>query len=146
MKTYKISFFIALAFFLFFLDIVTFTLIEQPLVYSLMCLYVIQILKPFSWVQMSVLVLLLACESLIFYGHFAVPLLYLLLIAGIGSFMRKTCYMDTIHRYWLLILCMIGQALLIEWVILGLPISITYTFSKIFATLSILIVLTWLGL
>lgn len=128
---------------LFFIDIFSFLVAEKPLLYGLFGLYVIESLKAFWFPAIALLLLLLTSESLIYYGNFIFPLMYLIPLYGIGRTIAKTCFIKKRILYLYLIVCLFGQIFILEYLFLGLPASIPYTGSKIFATVAILIVVTW---
>lgn len=146
MKKHSFFYFICLVLFFFFLDTFTFMLAHKQVVYSLMCLFVIQIVAPFSLLRLIFIMLCIATESLLYYGSFLLPFVYLIPVAYIGYHIATSWYIRPLHRIIFLGIVMLGQMLIVECLFLSLPTSITYTFSKIVATMGILIVLTYFKL
>ncbi len=130
--------FYGLATLLFFIDLGGFSLFEKPLIYTLLCFYILQLCRPMSWPRILYCLLLLSLNPLIHYGRFGLGLVYLIPATFIGIKMRHTLY-DTVWQYYLLLAaCILAQIGLIEYGILGLPISASYTISTILANLIVI--------
>jgi hypothetical protein len=74
----------------------------------------------------------------VYYGRFGLALIYLIPATFLGIKMRHTFY-DTVWQYYLLLAgCLLAQIALIEYGILGLPISVSYTISTIIANIGVI--------
>lgn len=122
---------------LFFIDTAIFSLSEKALVYSMLCFYVLQLKKQISWWRILFLLFLLCLNSLLHYGRFSLELLYLLPITAMGLKIKHIFYNRYWHYYALLMAALLAKILLIEYLLIGLPISLSYTFSILFANMII---------
>lgn len=123
----------------FFWDLGAFILFEKPLLFSVLCFYILQLARPISWPRIGTGCCLASLEFLIFYGRFGLNLLYLVPATFLGIKMSHTLYESRWQYYLLLATCILGQKLLLEPFILGISSSITYTLSTLFANL----IVTW---
>jgi hypothetical protein len=123
---------------LFLVDLGAFSIFEKPLIYSLLCFYILQLSRPMGLARIIFSYLLLSLSSLIHYGRFGLSLVYLIPATLLGIKIRHTLYDSVWQYYLLLILCVIGQICLVEWWILGLPISVSYTISTVLANLLVI--------
>lgn len=130
--------FYGIACLLFIIDLGAFSIFEKPLIYSLLCFYILQLSRPMSLARITVTYLLLSLSPLIHYGRFGTSLVYLIPATLLGIKMRHTLY-DALWQYYLLLACCIlAQIALVEWGILGLPISASYTISTIIVNLLVI--------
>ena len=130
--------FYSIASLLFFIDLGSFSLFEKPFMYALLCFYVLQLARPMSWPRITYCLLLLSLCPLIHYGRFGIGLIYLIPATFLGIKMRHTFY-DTVWQYYLLLAaCLLAQICLVEYFILGLPISVSYTISTIIANIVVI--------
>lgn len=120
---------------LFLIDLGAFSIFEKPLIYSLLCFYILQLSRAMGPVRIIFSCLLLSLSPLIHYGRFGISLVYLIPATLLGIKMKLTLY-DAIWQYYLLLIaCIVAQIGLVEWWILGLPISLSYTISTILVNL-----------
>lgn len=124
---------------LFFLDVCAFSFFEQQLVYTLLCFFVATLLGKTSWVQRGFLAGLLCLQSFIYYGIFGLPLLYLIPITILVFKAQKTLYKSQIYHYILLALCLIAQAIIVEYYVLKMPLVGPYTLTKILVNLVVMV-------
>ena len=91
----------------FFIDLAAFFLFEKPLIYSLLCFYILQLSRPMGIIRMVMACLLLSFPPLIQYDRFGLELLYLIPATFLGISMRKismthtgniTCFWP--HAFW----------------------------------------------
>lgn len=123
---------------LFFVDLGGFSLFEKPFISTLLCFYILQLSRPMSWPRILYSLLLLSLNPLIYYGRFGLGLVYLIPATFLGIKMRHIFY-DTVWQYYLLLgTCILAQIGLIEYGILGLPISASYTISTIVANMIVI--------
>jgi hypothetical protein len=123
---------------LFLVDLGAFSIFEKPLVYSLLCFYILQLSRPLGLARIIFSCFLLSLSSLIHYGRFGINLVYVIPATLLGIKIRHTLY-DAVWQYYLLLVaCLIAQKVLVEWWILGLPISISYTISTVLVNLLVI--------
>lgn len=122
----------------FLLDLGAFTLFEKPLLFSLLCFYILQLARPISWPRIFTACGLASLEFLLFYGRFGLNLVYLVPATFLGIKMSHTLYESRWQYYLLLAASILSQKLLLEPFILGISSSITYTLSTLFANLIVL--------
>lgn len=128
-----------LVFALFFIDLCFFAWLEKPLVHTLLCFYIIQLLKtPRSFTQIATTLMLLSLSSLIFYGHCGITLIYLMPMTLICLYMRTGLYPASWYAHAVLIGALLAQRVLIEQVILHLKTGLLYTFLLLFANLIVI--------
>ena len=130
----------------FFIDLAAFFLFEKPLIYSLLCFYILQLSRPMGIIRMVMACLLLSFPPLIQYDRFGLELLYLIPATFLGISMRKILYDSYWQYYLLLAACLLAQILIVEQVILHLGISITYTISTLFANLIVIWLMSYIKL
>jgi hypothetical protein len=131
-------FFFGIACLLFLIDLGTFSFFEKPFIYSLLCFYILQLAKSMGISRVVFSCILLSLNPLIYYGRFGINLLYLLPATLLGIQMRHILYDSLWQYYALLIGCILAQIWLVEWWVLGLPISLSYTISTILVNLLII--------
>ncbi len=130
--------FYSLAFLLFLIDLGAFSIFEKPLIYSLLCFYILQLSRPMSWARIAFCCLLLSLSPLIHFGRFGICLAYLIPATLLGVKMRHIFY-DAIWQYYLLLAsCILAQIVGIEWGILGLSISPSYTISILLVNIMVI--------
>lgn len=134
--------FYSISFLLFFVDLAAFSFFERPIVLSLLCYYIFQLSRPLSLARIFVGCLLLSLMGLVIYGRFGLDLLYVIPATLMGIKMRNLLYNCLWHYDILLILALLGKIVGIEHIILGLPISASYTFSILFVNIVIIKVLS----
>lgn len=120
---------------LFLLDLAAFSVFEQQWMYSLLCFYILQLSRPMSLARIIITCFLLSLTPLINYGCFGIELVYLVPATLLGIKMRHTLY-DSFWQYYLLLACCLGgQIVIVEYLILHLPIGLSYTISTIIANI-----------
>ncbi len=122
----------------FLLDLGAFIIFEKPLLFSLLCFYILQLARPISWPRIITGCTLAGLEFLLFYGRFGLNLLYVIPATFLGIKMSHTLYESRWQYYLLLAACILSQKLLLEPFILGISSSITYTLSTLFANLGVI--------
>jgi hypothetical protein len=127
---------------LFIVDLGSFSIFERPLIYSLLCFYIFQLSQPLSFTRIAFSSLLLSLSPLIYYGRFGISLVYLIPATLLGIKMRHTLYDSLWHYYLLLALCIVAQIVVVERLILGLPISLSYTIYTLIVNIIILWVMS----
>jgi len=130
--------FYSIASVLFFIDLGSFSIFEKPLIYSLLCFYILQLARPMSLPRIIYSCLLLSLSPLILYGRFGLGLIYLIPATVIGIKMRHALYDSAWPYYVLLASCLLAQICLVEYSILSLPISASYTISTITANILVI--------
>lgn len=141
----KLAALISLAIILCCLDITLFSCAEKPVLCSLLAFYIFCILtKNRPFLSLFILVLL-SLEYLIFYGSFFYSFLYFMFVGLIGYFIKNNWFMVPLYSYLFLLITVVGNAYILHYYLLGLPISTSYMFSNFFGTLTILILLLWVG-
>lgn len=123
---------------LFIIDLGAFSFFEKPLIYSLLCFLILQLSRPMPLTRIAFSCLLLSFNPLIHYGRFGISLVYLIPAILLGIKMRHTLYNSVWQYYLLLIACILAQIGLVEWWILGLPISLSYTISTVLVNLVVI--------
>lgn len=123
---------------LFFVDLGSFSLFERPLMYSLLCFYLLQLARPTGWCRITVISILFSLSSLLYYDRFGLTLVYLIPATLLGIKMRKILYDSYWQYYLLLAACLLAQIIIVEHLILHLSISIPYTISTLFVNLIII--------
>lgn len=123
---------------LFIIDLGIFSIFEKPLIYSLLCFYMLQFSRPIGIARIIFSCLLLSLNPLIHHGRFGVSLIYLIPATLLGIKMRHTLYNSIWQYYLLLALCLFAQIALVEWWILSLPIGLTYTISTILVNILVI--------
>ncbi|MCL4378331.1 MAG: hypothetical protein M1409_08145, partial [Actinobacteria bacterium] len=88
---------------LFILDICAFALFEKQLMYGLLCLFCLQMFKPFTLGRIGLSTGLLSIESFFYYGRFGVQLIYLVPLAIIGFIAQELIYENRVQSYIMLI-------------------------------------------
>lgn len=131
-------FFYIIASVLFIVDLGAFSVFEKPIIYSLLCFYIIQLAKPMGLCRIAFACLLLSLSPLIHYGRFGISLVYLIPATLLGIKMRHTLYDGIWQYYMLLVGCILAQIYLVEWWVLGLPISLSYTISTVIVNLLVI--------
>lgn len=129
-----------LVFIFFFIDLIAFSIQEKLFFYTLLCFYIMQLSRPISIFKIIFACTVLCITPLIVYGRFGLTLLYLIPATFLGIIMRHTLYKSYWQYYALLIACLLVQIYVIEYAILHLPVSGTYTISILFVN----IVMIWL--
>lgn len=122
----------------FFIDLAAFFLFEKPLIYSLLCFYILQLSRPMGIIRILTACLLLSFSPLIQYDRFGLELLYLIPATFLGNYMRQMLYDSYWQYYLLLAACLLTQMVVVEQWILHLGISITYTISTLFVNLMVI--------
>lgn len=128
-------------FLLFVIDIVAFNFLEKQLICALLCLYIVQITRPLKAGHVLLSTLLLFIESSLYYGRFGLQFIYLTPLLLIGLSMQKTFYKSKLYPYLLLIIALLC-ATVVEYFILGLSVSLSYTISQILVNIGMLWILS----
>ncbi len=131
---------------LFLVDLGSFSIFERPIIYSLLCFYLLQLARPISWCRVTFVCLLFSLSSLLHYDRFGLALVYLIPATLLGIKMRKVLYDSYWQYYLLLAACLLAQIIVVEHFILHLSISIPYTISTLFVNLVIIGLLSYLPL
>jgi hypothetical protein len=133
-------FFYAAALVLFILDICFFALLEQHLVYSLLCLYCITITQPtVRPARVIVIGLLLMLESFTLYGFFSLALLYIIPITFASSWVKRFLYIAALPRYLLLIVALLLQCLIVQPLFYCTALHLPYTFWTLFVNIGVML-------
>jgi len=132
-----IIFYIAI-FLFFFLDLAAFSFFEKPLLYSLLCFYLLQLSRPIPISRIIISCLLFCLSSLILYDRFGLSLIYVIPATLLGIKMRHILYNSSWQYYLLLALCLLVQIGLVEHLILHWSVSIPYTISTLFVNLMVI--------
>jgi hypothetical protein len=125
-------------------DIVSCAFFHKQLMYGLLCIFIIALLRSWSWMLWLFLTLLLSLEAFFYYSNCWTALVYIIPITLLATHMRSSWYESILHRYILLLVAIGTICLYIEPYILGLSSSPTYILTKIFATLSVLTGISWI--
>ncbi len=136
-------FFYLITFILFFIDLAALSLFEKPLIYSLLCFYILSLSKPISILRILLTCLLLSINPLISYGRFGLELVYLIPATLLGIKMHHTLYNAVWQYYLLLMLCLLAQIVIIEYGMLHLTISVPYTISVLFANIGLIWIMSY---
>lgn len=123
---------------LFLIDLGALSIVERPLLYFLLCFYILQLSRPMGIARILFACGLLSLIPLIHYGRFGVGLIYLIPATLVGVKMRHILYDSIWHYYLLLAACILAQIGLVEYWILNLPISVSYTISTIAANILVI--------
>ncbi len=99
---------------LFFLDTYSYVFFEQQLVMGLLCLYIMHLLKPYSYIRMSSLSLGLLLESCIYFNSLTPTLIYLIPLTVAGILIQHMMYITPGIHYLLLGICIWSQSFLID--------------------------------
>lgn len=129
---------------LFLVDLGSFSIFERPIIYSLLCFYLLQLARPISWCRVTFVCLLFSLSSLLHYDRFGLALVYLIPATLLGIKMRKVLYDSYWQYYLLLAACLLAQIIVVEHLILHLSISIPYTISTLFVNLVIIGLLSYI--
>lgn len=129
---------------LFLIDLGSISIFERPIIYSLLCFYLLQLARPISWWRITFVCLLFSLSSLLHYDRFGLALVYLIPATLLGIKMRKVLYDSYWQYYLLLAACLLAQIIVVEHLILHLSISIPYTISTLFVNLVIIGLLSYL--
>lgn len=136
--------FYAITIILFFVDLGSFSIFERPIIYSLLCFYLLQLARPISWCRITFVCLLFSLSSLLHYDRFGLSLVYLIPATLLGIKMAKVLY-DSYWQYYLLLgACLLAQIIIVEHLILHLSISIPYTIFTLFVNLVIIGLLSYI--
>lgn len=138
--------FYVIASLLFLVDLGSFSIFERPIIYSLLCFYLLQLARPISWCRVTFVCLLFSLSSLLHYDRFGLALVYLIPATLLGIKMRNVLYESHWQYYLLLAACLLAQIIVVEHLILHLTISIPYTISTLFVNLVIIGLLSYLPL
>ena len=138
------------------LDIVCFSLLEQQLFATLLCLYIIYIFQSSitfklsrtgagaprvtSWLTLLFFLLLLSLESFYFSGSCVATLLYLIPATLIGFLLKTVLYQSELQRHILLIFCLVAHSLLIDYPILLEATWAVYTVTKILVNMLVMVI------
>ncbi len=131
---------------LFFVDLASFSVFERPIIYSLLCFYLLQLARPISFCRITVVCILFSLDSLLHYDRFGLSLIYLIPATILGIKMRKVLYDSYWQYYALMAACLLVQIIVVEHLILHLSISIPYTISTLFVNLVIIGILSYIPL
>ena len=123
---------------LFFFDVCTNAFLEKQFFAIVLCAYVFQLYQPVNIGRLSILALFACLESLIWYGSAEIQLLILIPLTLGAYFLQYAFYKSTAEQYGLLIVALLGNSVIIEHLILGLPVAIPYTIMKISANIFLL--------
>lgn len=121
-------------------DFFFFFLLEKPLIYALTSVFAIYALCPYM-ARTALLLLLICCESFVYYGTFGLPLIYLLPLSGIGLIVQRACYITPLYHFCLLLIALAGQ-LAVDHLVLKAALTPSYTLTIIFANIVILTLFT----
>lgn len=136
--------FYAIVIILFFIDLGSFSIFERPIIYSLLCFYLLQLARPIGWTRVTFVCLLFSLSSLLHYDRFGLTLIYLIPATLLGIKMRTVLY-DSYWQYYLLLsACLLAQIIVVEHLILHLSISIVYTIYTLFVNLVIIGVFSYI--
>ncbi len=140
MKNRSLSpfFFYLLSALFFVVDIAAFSFFERPFLYSLLCFYIAQLAYPIGLTRIIPTCFLLSLYPLIFYDRFGLNLIYLIPASFLGTKIRHVFYDTQWHYLLLLIACLLTEIGIIEYALLGLSISLTYTFLVLFVNIIVL--------
>lgn len=125
---------------LFIVDLAAFSIFEKPVIFSLLCFYILQLSRPMGLIRIFTACILLSLSPLIQYGRFGLELVYVIPATLLGIKMRHTLYDSRWQYYALLAACLLAQIGLVEYGILHLTVGIPYTISMVFANL----ILIWI--
>jgi hypothetical protein len=142
MKREKITspiYFYSLLALLFLLDVGSFLFFERPLIYSVLCLYIITCIHNGGPIRVALGMAALLLQSFIYFGRFGAPLATLIPITLAGLQARHVFYHSRWIYYLLLLLALLLQIVVVEHLILHLAISIPCTISQIFANMIMMI-------
>ena len=123
---------------LFFFDLCVNAFFEKQWVAAVLCAYIMQLYQPVNIGRLTTLALFACLESLIWYGSAHVQLLVLIPLTFGAYFLQHTFYNSRAEQYGLLIAALLGNSIIIEQLILGLPAAIPYTIMKISANIFLL--------
>jgi hypothetical protein len=135
-------FFYGMIVLLFCIDIAAYIILEKPLLYSLLSFYIMYCAFPFSWPRVVSTSFLLSLLSLLQYGRFGLCLLYLVPATFFRIKMHQTMHEGPLLNYLILLGCLTTQIGLIEHLILGLPMNISYTVTTIIANIVVMTILS----
>lgn len=123
---------------LFFIDICSFALMQQPILHTLLCLYIVQILQKSRPWFLALIVAGLLAESSIYYGSLLPACAYLIPLTVLGIIIKHTCYVTKLYRYALLISTLAAYTLLIEPYFLPISSPMAYTVTTIFVNMIVM--------
>lgn len=123
---------------LFFFDMSIFTFFEHPYVQCVLALYVMQLFQSFNFVRLTCTALVLAIESFIFYDYVGAPLLYMIPITWASMALQTLLYKSRLYPFFLYIICLGLNILIIEWLLAGIDWQTEYTTTKIIANIGVI--------
>lgn len=125
----------------FLVDMICFAFLERPLIYAVLCFYIITCIRSFKSVRIVTGLFLIALESFIYSGRFGITFLTLIPITLIALHVRHFLYESRWISYALLLIALLLQIVFIEYFLLHLRISIPYTISQIIANMIIMVLI-----
>lgn len=145
MKEKKPYSFLSFSFFtlLFFcLDASLFYILERPFFYSLLAWYTLLLSKETSHIRLAFALIALTFQSCLFTGRLGLGLLTVIPLTLIGL-KAKTALYDVLWPYYILFIsCLLAQLWIIEYLILGLTVSFSCTYSIIIANIIMILLLS----
>ncbi|HZW61393.1 MAG TPA: hypothetical protein VFF04_04150 [Candidatus Babeliales bacterium] len=134
------AFFYGLILLFLFIDICCFAFLEQPLINTLLCFYIVLLLQSnSSIIQLTAAASGLLLEFFVFYGRFIPSLVIIIPLTLIGLLIRKICYPNKSLRYGLLTATIVAQTYLVEPYFFHSQRLMTYTIMKVFANILVMI-------
>ena len=141
MKLYSPFVYYVSFFFLFLTDLCCFAWWEKPLLYSLLCFYIVQLLnKSIPLIHFIVPAFLVSLSSFIYYGRFDLCLLYIIPLLGAIFLVRHSLYPAPWYPYLLIAGSLMLQSVIIEYGILHLKFNILYTIMRVFVNMIMIFV------
>lgn len=119
-------------------DMIAFSLMDQYIIYGLLAFFCLYSSQHLSLARAIWLLSLLSLESFIFYGQLGLSLVYTIPILLIALIWVRSIYQHRALSYLLLVLAIIGQTCIVERFLLELPLSLTYTITRIFVNIIVL--------
>jgi hypothetical protein len=121
-KSWIVFYVLLLAFFL--LDIISYQVLERPLLYFLLCFYCVQLRNSLKFARITSALILLSFLSLLQWGQWGLSLFYALPAPLLAVHMRHMLYDSKLPYLALLLGCLLTQLLVVEGFLLHAPLQI----------------------
>jgi hypothetical protein len=124
--------------FLLCVDISLFGFLHQPIIFAVLCWYIIQLNNTSNTTQLYWILSVLAVQSTLFYGRFGLELIYLIPVTIIVIKLRPYIGWQFLLLAITLIISLLLQTYLVQNYLLALPVTSTYTVTKIIGNLTVI--------
>ena len=124
------------------IDISFFSLLQTPLVHSLLCFFTVSLFHAVSYSRLSILLALLSLESLLYFDRLGYTLFYLIPLMMIGIQAQTLFYANFLHKIIFLFLCIGAQTFFTTTLLYHTSAPIIYTGVEIFVNIIIVMLLS----